>query len=113
MKVCPDHWEELKQVIKAKGLYDFVAGNGKEAMSRILGQFEGERETKQNFDPLMACNSLLWGNALKCGGLALMGTDETGGEFCPVCEAYEHDQQDWINLVVNVVEKHIKTLPDS
>lgn len=113
MKICQTHWEQLKQAIKAKGLFDFVSGTGKEAMTRIVGQLQGQSETKQNFDPLMACNNMLWGNALQVGGLYLMGTDEQGNEYCPVCEADKHGQTGWIDCAVNSAAEYVKTLPDT
>jgi len=82
MKICQPHWDELRQKIKAAGLFDLVSTQA-EVMERVVGELEGKPTTLKNFDPLMAANNMLWGNALQVGGLYLMGTDEKGNKPLP------------------------------
>lgn len=111
MKMCQTHWDELKVKVTAKGLFDFVCSNGSETYQRVLGELKGEPETRRNFDPLMSCNWMLFENALRGGGLYLMGQQEDGSEYCPVCEAEKHNNTGWIDAAVNAVAEHMKTLP--
>ena len=45
---------------------------------------------KSNFDPLMAMNNHWWSSALEDGGAYLMGQDEQGRPYCPICEYEKH-----------------------
>lgn len=111
MKICQNHWDQLRQSIKAKGLFDLVAASGAEAVKQAVGELQGEQKHLGNFDPLMAANWMLMGNALQMGGLYLMGQDKNGQEYCPVCEAETHGHTGWIDLAVEGVAEAVKTLP--
>ena len=65
-----------------------VAKSGVELVEKVKGEFDGEN-TKATFDPLMSINYHFTGEALRCGGVYLMGQDPSGaneGHYCPVCE---------------------------
>jgi hypothetical protein len=113
MKFCQTHWDQLKQAVKAKGLFDLVSTDGKEVMQKVVGELEGAKPTLENFDPLLAANNLIWANAIKCGGLYLLGRDEKGNEYCPVCEADKHGFPGWIEKAVEGVAEGAKNLPRS
>lgn len=83
MKICDNHWAKLTEAIKSRGLWHLVTKEGKAAFDSIAGQLQGQPE--EGYDPLMACNFMIWGRAIDVGGLYLMT-----GDLCPVCEAMVH-----------------------
>jgi hypothetical protein len=101
MKICMPHWKELAAAIDERGLGKFVASNGAELKERLQAQLGTPAEEKAaGFEPLANANFAIWNNALGLGGLYLMGTDEQGNPFCPICEAVKngvHDSAWWIN----------------
>lgn len=81
MKMCLDHWNDLRDEIDARELTEYVAPDGAECARRLL---TGE------FEPLMEAHNLIMmsvGNALAEGVATL-----PAGEVCPVCFGNEqHD----------------------
>lgn len=59
---------------------------------------------RDTFDPLLNANFAIWSNALERGGLYLMGNDEDGEPYCPLCE-YEKKgggkAADWITFAAD------------
>ncbi len=49
-------------------------------MERLSEEIEGTAQP-YNYDPLLAMNSMIFGEAIKLGGLYLLN-----GDYCPVCE---------------------------
>lgn len=96
MKICKDHWTACREAVESRGLSSLVAADGKEAVSRVMDEFNGG-DMKKNFDPLMSMNFHFTNNALSCGGLYLMGTPPDGendGHYCPICE-FVKNARDW------------------
>lgn len=85
------HWNDLREAIKERGLWHLVSKNGEEAIKSVTNQIEGK---EHHYDPLMAGNFAIWSNALDAGGLYLMGKDENGNEYCPLCELDKHTNCD-------------------
>ena len=86
MKICKNHWEQLKDAIKVRGLWDLVAPNGQAAIYRMQQELAGTA-TDSNYDPLMTANYMISGQALNFGGIYLLT-----GDYCPLCEAEHHTQ---------------------
>lgn len=86
MKMCQSHWDDLKIALELRGLMGLVAKNGDVAMSQMVDQLNGE-EGPESYDPLMAANFAIWGNALRLGGLYLMAEKD----LCPICESEKND----------------------
>ncbi len=86
MKICKDHWEMMRNAIEDRGMSGLVARDSETAFDNIKEELSGGRP---DFDPLMSMHWHWTNEAIRCGGLYLMGEDETGandGQFCPVCE---------------------------
>lgn len=97
MKVCSGHWNDLKAVIDKKGLSAFISRDGHAALDEMFKEQEADED--RPYDPLLAANNMIWTAALEAGGLYLMGTDENGDEYCPLCEVDAHLEggaMDWI-----------------
>lgn len=77
MRMCSEHWASLKAAIDARGLTQFVAKSGEEAVSRLVSD-----DMRAGFDPLMGAHNALIANLLLDRGLALMAEDG-----CPLCVA--------------------------
>lgn len=89
MRVCDDHWQVMKDAIDQRGLTPLVSKDGKEACDNLKDEIEGN---ESRFDPLM---SMFWhwvNNSVAQGGLYLMGLDESGNQYCPICEYTKHCQ---------------------
>ena len=85
MKICQQHWDKLRKAIEDRGLSSFIQ-TGEQNMATFEAVAEGTHTEKElPYDPLMSCNWMIWGQALKAGGLYLMQ-----GNHCPVCEAKKH-----------------------
>jgi hypothetical protein len=112
MKFCQPHWEELKKAIDDRGLGHLVSKSGEEAVERTARAHEGTGPTKKDVDPLLAAHNNIVSNALASGGIYMMGTDEEGNRFCPVCEAAKNGHGDWIELAANGIAETIASLPD-
>ena len=84
MKMCQRHWGLLRDAIKAEGLYDLVAPDGRQAMRNMASELQSGAAI-QNFDPLMAAHNDIWSHAMDLAGLAVMAPDADGNERCPVC----------------------------
>lgn len=80
MKMCPDHWERLRQAIKDRGLWHLVATGGEQAARNLKAELE-DGPSIQTFDPLMAAHNAIAANAIGSPvGLELMF-----GDHCPIC----------------------------
>ncbi len=86
MKMCPTHWAALRKAIDERGLSGLVAGDGKKAHAAMVRELDGVPEPG-DWDPLMSANWAIFSEALKCGGLAMMGVDEARKLRCPLCMA--------------------------
>lgn len=91
MQLCKEHWERLKKAIADKGMSHLVAKSSEELASRLNKEIKNEHTVH---DPLMAANMGIFGNALQQGGLYLMGRDEDGNQYCPLCEVKKHVSED-------------------
>jgi len=86
LKFCQPHWDELKDAVKARGMWPLVAENGQAAINRMVDEIEN-RATDDTYDPLMSAHWMIASRALECGGLYLMT-----GEYCPLCEVENHTE---------------------
>lgn len=108
MKICEQHWADLRAAIHAKGMSHLVASNAEEVASRLRAELEGTADGK-TFDPLMAANNAIWAAALERGGLYLIGPRDDGSEYCPLCEARDRGGQDpaqWIDGCTDAMRAH-------
>jgi hypothetical protein len=137
MKLCQTHWDSLRAEIKSRGLGDFISANGTEAMQRVRDDLDGKKVTKENFDPLLAANNMIWSNAMQLianiGGNPLVLMQEKPPEHpehdCPLCYlnwlSEEHDKvcsdpnckkprglrfDDWPAQAANGAAEYLKTL---
>ncbi len=87
MKFCIPHWEEVKAAIQMRGLQPLVSKNGEQVIDRMMANLNGNTQVR---DPLANVTFAIYTEALRTGGLYLMGADEYGNEFCPLCELDKH-----------------------
>lgn len=94
MKMCAEHWKLCREAIALRGLEALVSRDGAELVERLEQQLRsGDPAAPGSFDPLMSLNWHFMNEALRCGGLYVMGADESGandGQYCPVCEFIKH-----------------------
>lgn len=85
MRICPSHWTMCREAVEQRGLSSLVARDGEQAMERMVGELKGE-DVKETFDPLMSLHWHFTNDALRCGGLYLLGLTDAGEPYCPICE---------------------------
>ena len=101
MGMCVEHWEELKQEIKVRGLGDLIAPDGETAAAQAADQIQrasrGEDpSTPANYDPLMSAYWAILSNAAKFlgeGGNALYIMLD--GPEDPIKEFPGHENETW------------------
>jgi hypothetical protein len=87
MKICTNHWTELKTAIDERGLSGFIAKNGEEAIKVLTASLS---ESKLDaFDPLIQANIAIWGNALEAFGQDILKPDAP----CPLCALDNHAKE--------------------
>ncbi len=79
MKMCQPHWDKLRKSIADAGMAHLVAPTGEELQKRIA---------EDGYCPLAAATSMIYSNALSCGGEYLLT-----GDYCPLCELDKHADQ--------------------
>lgn len=97
MKMCQIHWDALKQAITDKGMFHLVSKDGHELLDRMKKELN---EEFAQFDPLMSAHNSIVSAAIAAGGIGIMGRDENGNEYCPLCECDKHlpdGARDWID----------------
>lgn len=99
MNICKPHWDALKFAITSRGLGDFIAKDSAEVMRQIKTSFANPDILKlEDFDPLMAANNMIFSQAMRHRGLALLQCDEaTGRPPCPLCVVAGPNAQNWID----------------
>ncbi len=111
MKFCEPHWQELKDAIRARGLWHLVASSSEAAFERAKAELGG-KGTLATYDPLMAAHWAICSRAIELGGLYLLE-----GPYCPLCELDAHTKnpdgsksdppqsREWIKGVSDAVER--------
>lgn len=88
MKMCMPHWERLRTAIQERGIWHLVSRNGEEAKQRLEKSLESGKI--ESFDPLISAHNMIVSNAVRSGGMYLMGEKPDGSEYCPLCELDLH-----------------------
>lgn len=94
MKICTPHWQLCREAVEQNGLSSLISKDGDELAERLAASMEDPQEVT-NFDPLFAMSNHFVCEALKAGGLYLMGKPADGsndGQFCPICEFIKHSK---------------------
>lgn len=137
MKFCINHWTALREAIKVRGMSEFVALDGAQALDMAKQEMAGVPKTRKNFDPLMASHWAIANNAMSTlasmgqNPLMMLAADPEHPEFeCPICclnwICAEHDKvcnnpqcrlpkgltfDKWINTAADEMADVLKSLP--
>jgi hypothetical protein len=84
-KICPEHWNQLREAIETRGMSHLIAKDGKVATDNVVASLQGI-DTKENFDPLMSANFAILGNSVQCFGIDILGESAP----CPLCLLDKH-----------------------
>ena len=95
MKICQPHWDRLRKALDVRGIGHLGAKSSGEAMRNVVTELEG-REAENDFDPMMACNNMIWSAGMRDIGLSIMANNEDGSEKCPICERAKMTEEAWI-----------------
>lgn len=99
MRICVLHWDALKKAIADRGMAHLGVKTGQEAAAQAVNDIEG-RGAENVYDPLMSSNYMIWENALRAGGLAMMN-----GDMCPICQL---NVPDWIDKAADAALAYAK-----
>ena len=84
MKMCRPHWDELRGLIEASGYGSLIAADNDEA-EKCLAKEREESAGPVDFDPLMAAQNMILGNAIDTAGTQVLGPAANGSDRCPIC----------------------------
>ena len=118
MKFCEAHWDRLREAIKVRGLEGLVSKDGQEAAAKMVVELE-EGSSKTTFDPLLGAHNAILSNTLRIAGLVILGADEKGEHYCPICYLTQNcacglgekcDFFGWIDRAADDVRDHAVSL---
>src|SRR5262245_17066637 len=108
MRICQKHWDRLRKKLDELGIGHLGAKNSEDAIRAIVTDLDC-RAAENDFDPLIACNNMIFNQGLKVCGLALMNPDgPNDGHYCPICKSVELYEYDWINGPAEAMLKDAK-----
>jgi hypothetical protein len=79
MKICLDHWHEMRNAIRQRGLWKLVTQQGSVAAQNSQAEV-GAWRMSSTFDPLIAESSMISEQALMALGSPLASSHD-----CPLC----------------------------
>lgn len=102
MQFCHSHWLQLVTAIDNRGLTHLIAKDPCQAFKHLPDDLDGETPI-EDWDPLASATWLIYGNAIECGGLAMLQPNDDGSERCPLCHGIAHDATvgRWIDLAAD------------
>lgn len=101
MQICHDHWHEINNAIRQRGLWKLVTPDGYAAASSL--QFELQKHRPGSTpDPLVMESSLLYEQALLA--LGDRGTERNG---CPLCEV---DRDLGVGMAIEWIDADAETI---
>ena len=96
MKLCQDHWHELKNAIRQRGMWKFVPPDGPLKANRATHYLDA-RTAPLRFDPLTMASMLISHQALTAFGDYLKTRN-----YCPLCEVEQNlgtgISMEWIDV---------------
>lgn len=98
MKFCQPHWDRLRAAIDVRGLSHLVAKDGADCAGRLQRELREGKPIVDEYDPLMSCHWMIFNEALRQGGMGLLGTPPEGGSYCPICEAVKATKEPYDEL---------------
>ena len=102
--MCQIHWEKLQSALNSRGLNILISKDSKVAVDSFKRFYEGGyKYNKTDFDPLIDAYFKI---SIAVIHLApdpsyLSFTKEDGSQYCPICEVYEHRNDN------NVYEEYV------
>ena len=84
MRFCDTHWEEIRHEIETRGLNQFIAKSGEEALARTVAELK-DGYSKATFEPLMYAHNAIVANAMEIFGMEIMEDNADGSSRCPLC----------------------------
>lgn len=99
MQFCKDHWIQLKDAIRRKGMGHLIARSGEELANRMKKEAAGELVIS---DPLIIAHNQISAHALEKSPY-LMFLKEDGSHWCPLCDVrdkvgYKGDHEGVLDL---------------
>lgn len=92
MKMCMNHWEKLREAVKARGLDALVADSAEKVARNLVSELE-DGQTLDNFDPLMGAHNAILANSMDALGPAARTLFT--GDYCPLCVLNEQSREAW------------------
>lgn len=113
MKFCDLHYAKMREGVQSRGMWQLVAADGAEALSRVEREREEGEQTATTFDPLLNACMAIYTRAIAAGGLYLMMARPDGGEYCPLCELDAHTSDEAKNIGRPLSEQWVEDCLDA
>jgi hypothetical protein len=103
MQICQDHWHELKNAIRQRGMWKLVSPDQVQPLpAHITKRVLSSPTTQWRLDPLTTATLMIYGQALMALGSYLETCD-----YCPLCEVEVNLGQglsfEWIDVDADAV----------
>ncbi len=106
MKMCQPHWDELRGLIEAGGYGSLIAADNEEAEKRLARELD-DSAGPDDFDPLLAAQNMILGNAIDAAGPAVLAPAIDGSDHCPICFL---DTPKWLEYAARDAIEQAKTI---
>lgn len=104
--MCQPHWDELRGLIEASDYGSLIAADNEEAEKRLSKELD-DSTGPDDFDPLMAAQNMILGNAIDTFGTAVLAPATDGSDHCPICFL---DVPKWIEYAARDAIEQAKTI---
>lgn len=115
MQICQDHWHDVKNAIRQRGLWRLVAHDGYIA-APVVTEEMAATVSSDSIDPLKTAGLIISQQALAAFGPQLLT-----GSFCPLCAVEENlgdgQAMQWIDADADLIlevcrEQHLVSIDD-
>ncbi len=104
--MCRPHWDELRSLIEASGYGSLIAADSEDAEKRLARELE-DSAGPDDFDPLIAAQNMILGNAIDAAGPVVLTPADDGSDRCPICFL---DVPQWLEHAARDAIEHAKTI---
>lgn len=87
MQFCQDHWNKLREAIKVRDLWSFVAKSSEDLFNRYIKE---EKEELTIPDPLITAHNLILSRVVEKSPYILF-QKEDGSHWCPLCDVRDKE----------------------
>ncbi len=103
--MCQQHWDKLVGLLKVGGYGSLIASDDEVAKERLARELD-DSAGPDDFDPLIAAQNMILGNAVDAAGTLVFAPTSDGSDRCPICFL---DVPEWLEYAAHDAIEHAKT----